>query len=81
MQYKYCFTNIHRTLTNLLNNDFFYEKILIIFEKNFVQILLIVKKNTRNIIINANIQRLFFESYYRFLYLRINMRVRHDVAN
>lgn len=55
MQHKHCFTNVHYTLTNLLNNNHIYKNISMIFENNFIQILSIIKKNNQKTIVNANI--------------------------
>lgn len=66
MQHKYCFTNVHRFFTNIMNNDFIFDNISIIFENDFDQILSIIKKNNRKIIVNVNIQRFFFDFIFIF---------------
>jgi hypothetical protein len=35
MQHKYCFTSVHRTFTNLLNNDYVFDDISVVFESDF----------------------------------------------
>jgi hypothetical protein len=59
MQHKHYFTSVHRTFTNLLSNDHVFDDISVVFESDFAQILLVVRRDTREIIVDANIQRCF----------------------
>jgi len=46
MQHKYCFEVMHCTFQNLLSmNDHVFDRISIIFDDNFVQILSVIQKN------------------------------------
>jgi hypothetical protein len=81
MQYKHCFTFVHRTFTNLLQNEHTFDDIFMILSDDFVQILLVMSRDNRETIVNANIQQCFFWSRFRQLILRQNMRVRHELVN
>jgi hypothetical protein len=55
MQHKHYFTSVSHTFTNLLSNDYVFDDISVIFENDFAQILLIKRRDTREIIVNTNI--------------------------
>lgn len=59
MQHKHCFTSVHRTLTNVMQNDFIFGGILVVLGGDFAQILPVVKRDNREAIVNANIQQSF----------------------
>lgn len=59
MQHKHCFTNVHHTFTNLMNNEYFFDEISIVLSDDFVQILFVVQRNIRDVIVETNIQRCF----------------------
>ncbi len=81
MQHKHCFTFVHRTFTNLLQNEHTFDEIFMILSDDFAQILFVVSRDNREAIVDANIQQCFLWSRFRQLILRQNMRVRHEVAN
>jgi hypothetical protein len=81
MQHKHCFTFVHRTFTNLLQNEHIFDEIFMILSDDFAQILLVVSRNNREAIVDANIQQCFLWSRFRHLILRQNMRMRHEIAN
>ncbi len=60
MQHKYCFTFVHCTFTNLLQNEHIFDEIFMILNDDFAQILLVVSRDNREAIVNANIQQCFF---------------------
>ena len=59
MQNKHCFTIVHRTFTNLMQNNDIFDDISIIFENDFVQIFSMIKRKIRFQIVDANIQQCF----------------------
>ncbi len=81
MQHKHCFTFVHRTFTNLLQNKHIFDEIFMILNDDFAQILFVVSRDNREAIVDANIQQCFFWSRFRQLILRQNMRMRHEIAN
>ncbi len=60
MQHKHCFTFVHRTFTNLLQNEHTFDEIFMILNDDFAQILLVVSRDNREAIVDANIQQCFF---------------------
>jgi hypothetical protein len=52
-----------------------------ILNDDFAQILLVVSRDNREAIVDANIQQCFFWSRFRQLILRKNMRICHEIAN
>ncbi len=81
IQHKHCFTFVHRTFTNLMQNEHIFDDIFMILSDDFVQILLVVSRDNRETIVNANIQQCFFWSRFRQLILRQNMQLRYEFAN
>jgi hypothetical protein len=81
MQHKHCFTFVHRTFTNLLQNEHIFNDIFMILNDDFAQILLVMLRDNCETIVNANIQQCFLWSSFRQLILRQNMRVCHEFAN
>ncbi len=81
MQHKHCFTFVHRTFTNLLQNEHTFDEIFMILNDDFAQILLVLSRDNRETIVDAIIQQCFFWSRFRSLILRQNMRMRHEIVN
>ena len=81
MQNKHCFTIIHRTFTNLMQNNDIFDDISIIFENDFAQIFSMIKRKIRFQIVDANIQQCFLWSRFKKLFLRQNMRIRIELTN
>ncbi len=59
MQHKHCFTFVHCTFTNLLQNEHTFDEIFMILNDDFAQILFIVSRDNREAIVDANIQQCF----------------------
>jgi hypothetical protein len=70
MQHKHYFTFVHRTFTNLLQNEHIFDDIFMILNDDFAQILLVMTRDNREMIINANIQQCFLWSRFQQLILR-----------
>lgn len=81
MQHKHCFVAVHRTLTDLLDNEIFFGGIPVVLGGDFAQILPVVCKGTRATIVQANIQRSFTWPKFQKLFLQQNMQIRHGAAN
>lgn len=73
MQHKHCFTAVHRTLTDLLDNENLFGGIPMVLGGDFAQILPVVRKGTRATIVEANIQRSFIWPRFQKLFLCQNM--------
>lgn len=81
MQYKYYFIAVHRTLTDLLDNENLFGGISTVSGGDFAQILPVVRKGTRATIVEANIQCCFIWPRFEKLFLYQNMRIFCGAAN
>lgn len=81
MQHKHCFIAVHRTLTDLLDNENLFGGIPVVLGGDFAQILPVVRKRTRATIVHANIQCSFMWPRFQKLFLSQNMRIRRGAAN
>lgn len=81
MQHKHCFIAVHRTLTDLLNNQNIFGGILTVLGGDFAQILPVFRKGTRVTIVEANIQRSFIWPRFQKLFLCQNMGIHRGAAN
>ncbi len=79
MQHKHCFTFVHHTFTNLMQNKHTFDDIFMILSDDFAQILFVVSRDNREAIVDVNIQQCFFWARFRQLILRQNMRVRTNL--
>ncbi len=59
MQHKHCFTFVHRTFTNLLQNEHIFNDIFMILSDDFAQILFVMSHDNREAIVDVNIQQCF----------------------
>ncbi len=64
MQHKHCFTFVHYTFTNLMQNEHTFDDIFMILSDDFAQILLIMSRDNREEIVDANIQQYFFDRVF-----------------
>ena len=82
MQHKYCFKAVDRTLQDIIETNKLFSGILVIFSRDFAQILLVILDRGRANIINACLQRSPLQRYFKILRLTKNMQVaRIDLEN
>ena len=77
MQHKYCFHAVHRTFSDLLDEEGIFGGIPIVMGGDFAQILPVIPRGSRHAIVNANIQCSFLWPQFRKLFLQQNMRIRN----
>lgn len=82
MQHKHCFEAVHRTLGDIRDDDqHLFGGIPVVLGGDFAQILPVVRKGNRSMIVNACLQQSFLWPQLRQLTLRQNMRVRIGEEN
>ena len=75
MQHKHCFEAVHHMLTDIRDNDSLFGDIPTVFGGDFAQILPVIPRGTRPVIIEATLQKSFLWKKFQILYLQQNMRI------
>jgi len=74
-QHRYCAEALDRTCRDIRNNNMLFGGITVVFGGDFQQTLPVVKKGSRDEIIDACLQQSYIWNYITVLPLRLNMRL------